>query len=344
MFSELDAQALLDALPVGISPDADPTAIATGRLTGLDPERGLAQVSVAGSDGVWMPAMPAIYTTSGRVRVLRSPLDGGRASLCLGPIEGASSIAQGKVISVNAAAGTLKVRVLDSDVDLPYLPGTYAVDTTVHVMRSASRYGLPEVVLGPAGNSTQTGPSQPGSGSSGGRELVTRRAVILPTWSGSYSTRYSRWDTWNTNRYGGRSTLWQGDGFGSGVMRGLAVYGDQIKNLNAVSIDSISVAVYRADSSSSGGRVPVLQPAVDGWPSNAAPTLAPAPAASGPALASGDGAQVMLPAAVLDGFRTGAYRGLVTVGSDYAGFNGTPDRAPVRADGMALTVIYKVAG
>lgn len=343
MFSNLDAQAILDALPVGISPDADPTAIVTGRLIGLDSERGLAQVSIGGSDGVWMPAMPAIYTPSGRVRVLRSPLDGGRASLCLGPIEGASSIAQGKVVSVNAAAGTLKVRVLESNVDLPYLPGTYAVNTAVHVMRSAGRYGLPEVVLGPAGNSTQDGPGQPGGGSSGGGGLVTRQAVILPAWSGSWSTRYSRWDTWNTSRYGGRSTLWQGDGYGSGVMRGLAVYGDQVVNLGAVQIDSISAAVYRADSSVSAGKVPVLQAASDGAKPAGAPNLGGA-TASGPALTPGNGAQVALPGAVLEGYRTGAYKGLATVGNDYAGFSGTPDRAPVRADGMALTVIYKVAG
>lgn len=343
MFSELDAQHLLDGLPVGISPDADPTAIATGRLLGLDIQAGLAQVSINGSDGVWMPAAPGIYTANTRVRVQRSPLDGGRASYCLGPVQGGPMVVAGKVVAVKSAAGVLSVEVLGATVDLGYSPGTYQVGTPVHVIRNPGRFGAPEHVLGPLGNYVASDPSQPGAGAGGGGQVVTRQAVILPQWSGSWSTRYSRWDTWNTNRYGGRSTLWQGDGYGSGVMRGLAVYGDQIVNLGAVSIDSIGVSVYRADSSVSAGKAPVLQPSPNGEIPDGAPSYAGA-SVVGPGLSPGQGAVVQLPSSVLEGFRTGAYKGIGTVGGDYAGFSGTPDRAPVHADGMALTVIYKAAG
>jgi hypothetical protein len=126
-------------------------------------------------------------------------------------------------------------------------------------------------------------------------------------------------------------------------MTGLAVYGDQIVNLGAASIDAITVAVYRADDSVSSGKVPVVQPSPNGTQPGGAPAVAGASVA-GPPLVPGQGATVALPGSVLDGFRTGAYKGLVTVGSDYAAFSGTPDRAPVHADGMALVVTYKVAG
>ena len=173
-------------------------------------------------------------------------------------------------------------------------------------------------------------------------QVVDRQAVILPQWSGSWRSSYNRWDSWNADRYGGRSTLWQGNSFGSGPMTGLVTYGDQIVALGALQITRMQVSVYRADSSSSAGRSAVLQPS----PHGSQPAGAPASAGEGvgsPALAPGQGAQVDLAASVFEGFRTGAYKGLATVGSDYAGFSGTPDRAPVRADGMALVVQYKVS-
>lgn len=343
MLSELDAIRLLDGLPDGVAPDADVTPIVTGRLLGLDPASKLAQVSIGGSDGVWMPALPAIYTQDGAVRILRSAIAGGRASICLGPVNGASLIAAGKVTAVLASVGQLTVDTLGKSVNLPYLPGTYSAGTLVHVLRSSDRLGLPEIVLGPSGSYNHTNPGQPGGGSSGGGESVTRQATILPQWSGSWRSMYSRWDSWNTDRYGGRSTLWQGNDYGSGPMKGLAVYGDQIVNLGATEIISITASVYRADSSSSSAKVAVLQPSPHGSQPGGSPASSGATAASA-GLTSGQGGGVALPGSVLDGFRTGAFKGLCTVGGDYLGINGTPDRAPVRADGMALNIVYRAAG
>lgn len=341
MLSSLDWEKLAAQLPEGLDRGADSGAVYTGRLMGLDPANGLAQVSISGSDGVWVPAQPAIYPSGGLVRLLRSPLDGGRTSVCLGPVVAGPSLVGGVVKSVNSAVGLLTVTTLGSDYELPYPPGTYSNGTAVHVIRSASKYGLPEYVLGPSGNYNAQNPGQPGGGSSNPGQLVDRQAFVLPQWSGSWRASYGRWDSWNTDRYGGRSTLWQGNGFGSGPMTGLAVYGDQIVGLGAQQITRIQVAVYRADTSSTSGKATVLQPAADGVPPSGAPNVGGASVAS-LALAPNQGVHVDLPAGVLDGFRTGAYRGVATVGSDYAGFSGTPDRAPVRADGMGLIVQYKV--
>lgn len=338
---ELDAYELSAPLPEGLRPGADAGAMVTGALLGLDVDNGLAQVSIGGSPGLWVPASPAIYPSNGLVRLMRSPLDGGRTTMCLGPVAPGLPLVGGSVTAVNSAVGTLTVSTLGASYVLPYAPGTYASGAAVHVLRSESKFGLPVFVLGPSGNFNHTNPGQPGGGGTNPGQSVHRQATILPLWSGSWKAAQSRWDSWNTDRYGGRSTLWQGNDFGSGPMTGLVVYGDQIQSLNAVSIDRMQVAVYRADSSSSGGRAAVLQPSPHGSQPPGAPSGAGATAAS-PGLLSGQGALVDLPSSVFESFRTGASKGLITVGSSYAGFSGTPDRAPVHADGMAMTVQYTV--
>lgn len=342
MISDLDLYDLAAPVPEGLNPGSDSAALTTGTLLGLDVDNGLAQIAVADSDGLWLPAIPAIYPPGGMVRLLRSPLDGGRLTVCLGPVKPGQMLVTGAVSAVNAAAGTLTVSALDGSYNLPYAPGTYVAGTRVLVVRSASKYGLPEFVLGPAGNFVSTEPGQPGGGGDNTGQLVSKQATILPTWSGSWRGSYSRWDSWNTSRYGGRSTLWQGSDFGSGPMTGLAVYGDRIKDLRAEVIDRITVKVWRADTSVSSGRVAVLQPSPHGVKPAGAPTIAAAATVSSPALTPGSSAGVVLPTSVLEGFRTGAYKGLATVGSQYGGFSGTPDKAPIHADGMALTIQYKV--
>ncbi|WP_337004119.1 MULTISPECIES: hypothetical protein [unclassified Microbacterium] len=344
MVSNLDLFKLADPLPEGLPPGAERGAIITGRLLGLDITAGLAQVSVNESDGVWVPAAAAIYPPNGYVRLLRSPLDGGRIAYCLGPLVPGSTIAGGRVVSVNSTVGLLKVTTLGATYDLPYPPGTYAANTPVHVVRSPSRFGLPEYVLGPSGSYNAANPGQPGGGAENPAQVVSRQAIILPQFTGAWRANFGRWNEWNTDRYGGRTTLYQGNAFGSGPMVGLAGYGEQIVALGALKITRMQAAVYRADSSTTAAKVPVLQPSPHGGHPGGAPTISPSAAATGPALVPNAGAHVDLPASVFEAFRTGAFKGLVTVGSDYAGFSGAPDRAPIHADGMALVVQYQVAG
>ena len=340
-FSVLDAIALSAPLPDGVTPGSDVGALVTGTLVGVDAAAGLVQVSVGGSDPVWIPSTPAIYTPQARVRVLRSPLDGGRMTFCLGPVTAGDLIVAGEVRAVNAAAGLLTTRVLGSDLPLPYNAGTYTVGTKVHVMRDPAKWGKPVHVLGPQGNYSGSDGSDPGGGTGNPGQLVARQVSLMPQWSGSWKSAQTRWDSWNTDRYGGRSTLWQGDGYGSGPMTGLACYGDQIVNLGAVTITRMLVSVYRADSSDSGGRVAVLQPSPHGERPGGAPAVGGATAAS-PPLPPREGAFVDLPSGVFETFRTGGFKGLCTVGGDYAGFSGTPERDPIRPDGMALTIQFTV--
>ena len=338
--SLLDEMKLLEDLPEGLPRGADPRSMVTGRLLSVDPGQGIALVSIGGGDGVWMPAQPAIYTEGGLVRVVRSALDGGKASFCQGPVTGVSTIAGGEVVTLDTGNGLLVVDTMGERVALPYIAGTYTVGDLVHVQRSVTRYGLPEIVLGRAGGFVSSSPSQPPSEKPDeGGALVTKTATILPTSTGSWRASVGRWNSWNENRYGGRTSLWQGNAYGSGSMKGLATYGNRITDLNAEEIKSIQVRVWRADSSDTASRIAVVQPSPHGLRPSGAPSSS-GDTASSPGLTPGKSAWVKLPNSVLEGFRTGDHRGLCMVGADYLAVSGLPTISPIHADGMALKITY----
>lgn len=336
MLSPLEEADLLRGLPYGIPVGTDTGALATGTLTGLDANSRMVQVSVADSDPLWVPALAAVYTPGVTVRLLRSPLDGGRLTLCLGPNVAGPLIVGGTVTAINSTDGVMTVAALGGSYTLPYNAGTYSVGTKVHVLRDAGAFGAPVHVLGTQGNYVPPATGVPGGGSENPAQLTDREAVIQPQWSGSWRSSAGRYGSWNVDRFGGPSTLYQGNAYGSGPMTGLAVYGDQIVGLNAVQITRMQVNVYRADNSSSSAIAPTLQPATNGSAPSGAPSTTGA-TVNGPGIAPGGFAQVDLPSSVFETFRTGGAKGLAMVGSTYAGFLGTS-----RGDGMAIKVQYKV--
>lgn len=336
-FSDLDAQRLAQGLPEGVRPGADTGSSATGTVLAVDAAARLVRVTSGGSDGVWVPAAPGCYDVGARVRLSRSPLDGGRIVAIEGLLDETPEIVTGKVTAINTGSGTLTVATLGGSFPLPFTAGTYAVNAIVHVLRSPQKLGAPMFVLGPTGAFAGADPGGSDGVGSNPQETVQRQRTIGPQWSGTYRAGYG-WDRWNTDRFGGRSTLWQGSepGLVSGLT-GLAVYGDQIVNLGAVSILSIVVHLYRIDTSYAHlSRAPVVQPSPAGSQPPGAPPVTGATAA-GAALFPGQATDIALPGSVLDGFRTGAYKGLATVGGAYGGFAGTS-----RGDGMLLTVQYTV--
>lgn len=336
MRSKLDDVRLAPSRAEGLRPGTDRGALVTATLMGLDIPRKLAQVSVSGSDGVWVPAAPAIYPPNGEVLVSRSPLDGGRLTHCMGPLSDADLIVAGLVKVINSAAGTLTVETLGALYELPYNAGAYTVGAPVYVRRDPQRFGQPVHVDGLQGNYVAPAPETPGGGSPNEPKLETRQAVIQPQASGSWRASQSRWDNWNAGRYGGVSTLWQGDDYGSGPMTGWAGYGDQITNLGAKQITGVWVNVVRADSSVSGGRAAVVQGSPNGTRPAGAPGGSGDTATTG-GLTPGQGQSLQLPSSTYEAWRTGGFKGIRLVGGDYGGFAGTS-----RADGMALTVQYTV--
>lgn len=233
------------------------------------------------------------------------------------------------LLAVDTVANRASVSIDGSlAVWLPYVPGTYTGATTVFVLRDPHSSGAGQLVLGPAGVEAVPAVPPPAAPAApeaqdplGAGEQAT--VLIRPTWSGTYRVIRAAWDRWNTDRYGGRSTLYQGDSFGSGTLKGMAVYGTAVRDLGALRIVSIVVSTPIATGSGSV----VLQ----GSPSGTKP--AGAPSVSG-ATASGT-TSVSLPSPVCESFRTGDLRGLVSNGASYRGTYGTS-----KANGMTLAVTY----
>ena len=224
------------------------------------------------------------------------------------------------------AADVATVTLDGATFSLPYLAGSYTgLPRAVWV--TLDDWGRPVLVLGPSGvadTSVPPPPPDPGGGG-GGTAQVT--VSIGPQWSGSYRSSRGAWDRWNTDRYGGRSTLYQGNGYGSGPMVGLATYGDQLVNQGALSIDRVQVAL-RSVGLASGSPAVTVQGSPHGSQPGGSPT-------SSGDTASGMGGLVDLPPSVREGMRTGAVKGLATVGAAYSAVAGAGN-----GDGMSLTVTF----
>lgn len=336
MGSALDYVGLV-TLPTGVEPGSDLEPIILGTLVGVDIATRSVQVTIAGSDPLWVRAQPAIYTVGGMVELERAPLNGGRIIRCLGPVDLVPPITSGKVTAINASAGKVTVATLGGSFELSYDAGTYAVGAPVHVLRAPGMFGAPYHVTGPLGNYKPTDPGGTGGGEANPGQTEQRQITVGPQWSGSWTG--SRWDNWNTDvaERGGRAALWQGQGYGSPNMQGLAVYGDQIVSLAASAITKMTVTLIRPSTGSGGGSGPaVLQTsphgggAPGGGPGGSGATVAVG-------ISRGDTVTVDLPSSMFDAFRTGAAKGLALVGGDYLNLFGQD-----RAGAMALTIQYEV--
>lgn len=309
----------------------DPTAASDNALSTVGPcyevntEARLARVGVHGAD-LWLPAMPGRYHSSnlagaGLVRTLLNPVSG-RPELVLGPLDPLDPVVPATLTAASATVAT--VAWAGRTYTLPYLAGAYgALPSSVWV--SLSDWGTPVLVLGPSAVAPPPPPAGGGENPGGGATVQVTQ-TITPQWSGSWRASSGAWDRWNTGRYGGRSTLYQGSGFGSGPMVGLATYGDQLVNLGAISIDRVQVMLRGVGLAGASGPATV-QGSPHGSPPGGAPT------SSGPAV-SGDGL-TDLAAATREGMRAGTVKALALVGPQYWAVAGAGN-----GDGMALITTY----
>lgn len=162
----------------------------------------------------------------------------------------------------------------------------------------------------------------------------TVKTTIKPSASGTYRDA-GGWDRWNTGRYGGRTTLYQGSGHGSGPLKGWAGYGNKVKNLGAVEITKI-VVLLRGAGLATAGSGPAVS--LQGSPHGSRPGGKPSSSgstASGTPKRKGT-AKVTLPSNTYEAWRTGGIAGLCTVGSGYEAVLGAGS-----ADGMSLEITYK---
>lgn len=318
----------LDALQLPYADPASNSVISTGTVMAVDTVARTVQVAIRQDTSAvaTLPAVAGKYRAGGLCRVLHNADDSARATMVLGPVDPLDARVLGTLSALNSTTYRATVTVLGVSVTIPYMPtGTYTVGARVWV--GLNDWGTPEVVLAPSSEPEATAPpTAPGTG--GGSSTVHVTTVIGPQWSGTY--RAGNWDRWNTGRYGGRSTLYQGSGFGSGPLVGLAVYGDQLVNLGATSIDAVQVMTRPVGLSGASGPA-VLIGAVQG---SAAP--AGGPTGTGPTFAENQAThEAEIPAETREAMRTGAVKGLATVGSNYWAIAGAGN-----GDGMVLRVTY----
>jgi hypothetical protein len=147
-----------------------------------------------------------------------------------------------RLISIDTVANKAVVSVDGSQpIALPYNPAAvYTGYNTVMCLRNPIE-GRVTFVMCPIG--TQAAAPLPAPPIPAPPATVTATATIFPTTSATWSAKYSRYSAWQPTRYGGTTTMYQGDKYGSGVLTGIAVYGDQIVNLGATSILSMTVGV-----------------------------------------------------------------------------------------------------
>lgn len=322
-------------LPEGPNPGADLRLTTTGVVVEVDIPGARVNVSYNDGSGTWLPAIPAIYTTGQTCVVLLNPLMGSRGEVVLGPIQGEGLVQTGMLVSLDTSARTGVVTVAGQDYTLPYLQGAYSTGTLVWVQRNPSKWGQPELVLGswaPAVAPTPPPPPDPVPVPPAPPTTQQVTTTIIPQWSGTWRASRSAWDRWNTDRFGGRSDLYQGESFGSGPLSGLATYGDQIVNLGAISIDNMVLALVGNNGSGMAG--PAV---VQGSPHGSQP--AGGPGGSGDIATADMSATTIgymaLPGSIREGMRTGAVRGLALVGGSYLGVAGTGT-----AGSMTLTITY----
>ncbi|NCT90260.1 hypothetical protein GXB85_04735 [Cellulomonas sp. APG4] len=233
-----------------------------------------------------------------------------------------------RLISIDDDANRAIVSINGSQpVGLPFHPNAYEGITTVYVQLDPLRTGAGQVVTGPCYEvelPDEIAPVPPPPPTT----VKVGPVTILPTWSGTWRSSRGAWDRWNAGRYGGRSDLYQGDAYGSGPLKGLATYGNQIVGLGAEAILSMTLSSVRSNGSGT--------PAFQGSPHGSRP--AGSPASSG-GIATGLVAVDLVASGIAEDLRTGAAKGICTVGSGYGAVRGTS-----HPTGMAITLTYTRAG
>ncbi len=298
--------------PQGPGVDDDSALVTTGTVLDVDSTGRRVRVDIRGGD-VWLPAVAARYAPREAARVLLDPTSA-RPVLVLGAVAPAVPVVAGTVTAVGDQQVT--VDVAGSVVTVPSVAGEYAAGETAWVL--LDDWARPVIALGPSVEPAAAAPDAPPAG---GGTVVTATATIGPQSSGTYRVSAGAWDQWNVGRYGGASDIYQGDAYGSGLLRGFAGYGDQIRNLGAISIDEAILTARKTPDGNTAAltvRGTTYGSRPGGEPTDGSFELA----SSGP-IGSGQTGEIALPAGLREALRTGAARGLVAVGGTYGGFGGT---------------------
>ena len=317
--------AIAKILPSGPAQSDDAQLVTTGVVYAVDATKYTVQVGVRGGL-VTLPAVAGLYTLGGLARVLIDTVQA-RPICVLGPVTPAATTV---LVGVTATgSGTVTITYAGISYTVPTTSGSYTVGQSAWV--ALSTWGIPVLAIAPS-TTTAPGYVPPTPPPSGG--TVTATATIGPQVSGTWQSSVSRWNNWNSGRYGGPTNIWQGNAYGSGPLAGFAGYGDQIVNLAATAILSITMQAKKNDTNGLSAAL-VVQGTAYGTQPPASPISGAFTSASTPSIAPGGWGSLTFDAPLCEAFRTGAAKGLVAVGSQYGGFGGT-----ATPGSFVLTVTY----
>lgn len=303
--------ALARAVPQGPAQGADPVPTTLAKVFAVDQANRRVQVRVAGGP-VWLDALPARYAVDTDALVLWDVI-AGRPVYVLGALNPATDVALAAVTAVSGTTVTVTWNGVATA--LPGIPGTYTVGQTAWVHTDS--WNTPVLVLGPSTTPPPPAPEPPPPPPPP-PSTVRVSTVLTAQWSGSWRWASSKWNDWNRNRYGWPSTMWQGNGHGSGPMTGLATFGSLFTNLGATSIDGVILRARRSD-----GEFGVMGLSLQESPNGSQPGGAPTGSGdvfNGTADQGGTAQLGGVGAAARERLRTGATRGFITVGSNYSGW------------------------
>lgn len=321
-----------DDLASALFDSSDERPWAVGVVVSVDAAAARVRVSLDGSV-VTLRRIAGTYRPGDPVAVVRDPTRSGAGQYVAGVIGPVAAVGplwrSGTVTVIDAPNSRLTVTVNGVAMVLPHVSGTYTVSAVVAVLLDPA-YPEGGLVMGPLGNPPAP-PPPPLAPVAPPVPVVptvaTFIAVILPIWSGSWRGIRAAYDRWNASQYGGPSSLYQGSAYGSGPMTGIAVYGDQVAGLGALSIVTMTVDSVLA----TGAGTPIFQGTAQGT------SYPGAPAPFG-ASAAGSGEVDLTASGIAEEFRVGSMKGLCTVGGDYLAVRGTS-----LGNGMALRVTYTKA-
>lgn len=331
MISDLDLTGDVGWAAAGVPPGGDKDNLIVGLVDHVDATANRIWVSYKGSDPVPMVGLPGYYAKGQTVFLMRNAITG-HTVLCLGPTLGYPAVVLCTLSAIDTTAVRGTVSWQGVTYSLPYIAATYSAGAQVWVQLDPSTFGTPYLIVGPAALPPPPAVQPAPQVAPQAAATVTSTVTVFPEWSGSYRTDQGRWNQWNVGT-NGVDALWQGSGYGASGLQGLATYGNRVTDLGATSIVSIQPTLRGANANAASypliavqGSALAAQPS--GAPSGAGDTVTGNPGQSGVDTP-------YLTVNMCNGFQSGAYRGLILVGTGYGAVRGTGS-----ADGMALNITY----
>lgn len=311
----------------------DPRPWARATVLSVDVPGARVTVDLDGAE-LTLPRLGGAYRPGDVVAVVRDPSASGSGQFVAGVLSPPAPLwTKVTVTSIDTSAKTITGTLPDgSSVTAPYLTDSYSVGNVVVLLRDPAS-GIGDLVVGVLPG-TVTAPDEPSTPTTPTTSTTaTYQALIRPTVTSTWRVTRGAWDRWNT-----RGDVYQAGSAASGTLYGLACYGEQLVNLGATSLVSVSLRLVSSGNPGAGAWSATVQGCASGSLPGSAPSFTGTTQAATVGSAAGSVTDVALPSGLVTALASGAVKSLGLVGGAYGGTIGSR-----RADAWALAVTYTKA-